>query len=337
MAALGLLATTAACGSTSPASASSNKPVPLVVYSAQGYDQAEVTAFQKATGIPTELTDSSTGPLLEKVSAEAQNPHWGLLWIDGDEPFAALDQQGALVKNFQPKVDYNQLGQDTDPSDHSYYPTGITLAGAVVYEPSQTPNPPTSWQELTQPQWKGQVAMNNPSISGPTFPFVAGMYNYLGGVSQGEAYFQALKANGLQVFTTNKHTLAALEQGQVKLAIIQSSAGIGAALKDPNIKVDYLSPETLLPSVIGIDAKVSKTEIAEAEKFVNFVLSPAGQQIMQSGDPTGDSNYYPVVNGVQPKNGVPALAGISTQTVDPYKYGPMESSINSWFTANIVS
>ena len=65
---------------------------------------------------------------------------------------------------------------------------------------------------------------------------------------------------------------------------------------------------TLLPSAIGIDAKAPAAEQAEAEKFVEFVLSPAGQKVMQTGDPTGDSLYYPVLSGVNAAAGAAGAA-----------------------------
>ena len=79
-----------------------------------------------------------------------------------------------------------------------------------------------------------------PRCFGPTFPFVAGMMNYLGGVDQGEQFYTNLSNNGLHVYLTNGNTLAALEAGIIKLALIQSSAGIGAGLKTPDIKVKFL-------------------------------------------------------------------------------------------------
>src|SRR6266851_3347948 len=72
------------------------------------------------------------------------------------------------------------------------------------------------------------------------------------------------------------------------------------AIGDKNLGITYLHPVTLLPSAIGIDAKASPAVQAEAEKFIEFVLSPAGQKVMQTGDPTGDSLFYPVVQGVSP-------------------------------------
>src|SRR3982074_966679 len=83
-------------GSASPATSGASPSgapgtVPLVVYSAQGYDAPVTKAFTKATGIPVSLVDDSTGPLLTKIAAEKNNPKWGLLWCDGDTAFAALD------------------------------------------------------------------------------------------------------------------------------------------------------------------------------------------------------------------------------------------------------
>jgi iron(III) transport system substrate-binding protein len=312
------------------------KPVTLVVYSAQGYDSAETKAFQAATGIPVKLDDNSTGPLLTQIEASRNNPNWGLLWVDGATAFAGLDVQHLLLRGWEPSVKWDTLGKQSVPKDKSYVPTGVTLMAAMVYDSSKVPNPPTSWAALTGAQWKGAVGMNDPSQSGPTFPFIAGMMNYLGGVKQGETYFRALKANGLVIHPTNGPTLQALTSGQIKLALVQSSAGIGARSTDPALRVKYLDPVTLLPSAIGIDAKAPGAVQTEAKRFVEFVLSRQGQHVMQTGDPTGDSLYYPVLNGVVPLSSLPSLSGVATQSIDPYTWGPREPAVNTWFDSNIV-
>src|SRR5580693_2583055 len=329
-------ASSPAGSSSATASAAAASKVTLVVYSAQGYDSAMTKAFTQATGIPVKLDDNSTGPLLTQIEASKNNPNWGLLWVDGATAFAGLDTQGLLMKGFEPSVAWNSLGQQSVPTDKSYVPTGVTLVAAVAYNKDKVKNPPATWQALLGSQWKGQVGMNDPSQSGPTFPFIAGMMNYLGGVSAGQTYFTKLKANGLVIHPTNGPTLQALTSGQINLALVQSSAAIGAALGDKNIGISYLHPVTLLPSAIGIDAKAPAAEQAEAEKFIEFVLSPAGQKVMQSGDPTGDSLYYPVIQGVSPLSSLPSLASTTTQTINPYTWGPQEGTINTWFDDNIV-
>lgn len=354
LAALAMGAPLAACGSgsgnsnaaantatTTASKAATSLPatkVPLVVYAAEGYDQAEVTAFQKATGIPTKLVDHSTGTLLAKMQAEGSHPQWGVFWSDGDAAYAALDQKGMLVKGFEPDTGtLTALGKKVVPKDKSYIPTGLTVAGAIIYNSKTVTNPPTSWSQLTSPQWKGAVGMNNPAISGPTYNVVAGIMHQLGGVNAGESFFKKLAANGLHVYTTNKVTLTALLQGQIKLAIVQNSAGIGFEYKYPQLKVDYPKYVTDLPSVIGIDSKVSKAEQAEAEKFANFVYSPQGQAVMLSGDPHGDSLFFPIVKGTSQHKLVPQLSTIPIQFINPYTWGPRESSVNQWFTSNVVN
>jgi iron(III) transport system substrate-binding protein len=316
---------------------------PLYVYSAQGYDSDVSKAFTKATGIPVNLVDDSTGPLLAKIQAEKNNPRWGVLWVDGNTPFAALDKQG-LLATYKSKASFNTLGKSLVPTDNSYIPTGTTVMAAMIYNADKVTNVPTSYQDLLKPQYKGMIGMNDPSQSGPTFPFIAGIFNQLGGqtngVKAGEEFFKQLKGNGLQVFPTNGDTKHALETGLINIGLIQSSAAIGEVIKFTakpqagfNPKIVYLPKSTLLPSVIGIDDKVSATEQVEAKKFVDFVLSAAGQKAMQGGDASGDSLYWPVIGGINPLPQLPAAPAF--QSIDPYFWGPQQGTIDDWFDTNI--
>jgi iron(III) transport system substrate-binding protein len=345
-----VVALTSACGGSTTggsSSASSSSPaaaakVPLVLYSAQGYDSDMAKAFTKATGIPVKLDDDSTGPLLTKIAAERNNPQWGLLWVDGDTAFAALDKQGQLLP-YAPKAALTDVGQQLLPADHTYVPTGTTVMAALIYNSAKVSSVPASYQDLLGPAYKGKVGMNDPSQSGPTFPFIAGLMNQLGGesggVTAGESFLSQLKANGLQVHPTNGDTLHALETGAIDYGLIQSSAATGEILKTPATasfapKVVYLPKSTLLPSVIGIDKAAPAAEQAEAEQFIEFVLSPAGQKVMQGGDPTGDSLYWPVVPGVDALSGLSAFP-TTYQKIDPYFWGPQESTVNTWFDSTV--
>ncbi|HET9075115.1 MAG TPA: extracellular solute-binding protein [Solirubrobacteraceae bacterium] len=307
----------------------------LLVYSAQGYDANTVKAFSQATGVPTELVDDSTGPLLARIQAEKANPQWGLLWVDGATAFASLDQQGLLEKNLKvPALD--SAGTKVLPSDRSFIPTGITGACTIVYNAKALSNPPSSFQGLLSPSLKGKVGMNDPAVSGPTYPCVAGLMQMLGGVSAGEGFLRKLKANGLHVSQTNGDTLHLLTTGQIDVGLIQSSAALGAALGTPGLKVKFLNGITALPSAIGVDAKAPAAVKAEAQKFIDYVLSPAGQHQMQTGDPTGDSLFWPTAVNTTPLKGLPAYSSLQTQTINPYTWGSRESAVNGWFTNNIA-
>lgn len=329
-------AAAAAPATTSAAAASTSGGQPtLLVYSAQGYDHNTVAAFQKATGIPTKLVDDSTGPLLARIQAERANPQWGLLWVDGNEAFAALDRQGMLARPLHVPA-LNATGRRLVPADRSFVPTGVTMACTMIYNTHAIKTPPTSWQQLLSGPLKGKVGMNDPAVSGPTYPCVAGLMSYLGGVSAGESYLKQLKAAGLKVSQTNGDTIHLLQTGQIDVGLIQSSAALGAAKTTQGLKVAYLPKLTLLPSVIGVDAKAPAAERSEAQRFIDYVLSSAGQHQMQTGDPTGDSLFWPVAVNTSPLPELPALSSISSRTIDPYTWGPREPSINTWFQ-NIIA
>lgn len=337
----GANASNSGSASTSTTSSATTEKTPLIVYSAQGYDSPVTKAFTQGTGIPVNLVDDSTGPLLTKVAAEKNNPQWGLLWVDGDTAFAALDKQAMLLP-YTPKAQLNAVGTALVPSDHSFIPVSTTVMAALIYNAAKAPSVPASYQDLLDPKYKGMIGMNDPSQSGPTFPFIAGLMNQLGGQSNGVAagkdYLTKLKANGLHVFPTNGDTLHALETGQISYGLIQSSAAAGEVAKvktsaafDP--KVVYLPTATLLPGVIGIDKAAPTAVQDEAKQFVEFVLSPAGQQAMLAGDPKGDSQYWPIVPGVTALPTLPAIPAY--QKIDPYFWGPQENDVNTFFDSTI--
>lgn len=330
-----LLSACGSSGTTASSTATATKAVPLYLLSSEGYDSAECKAFQKATGTICKLSDNSTGPALAEIQATKNNPHWGVAWTDGNAPYAALDQQGMLLKNWEPSTGaLTPQGQKVLPADKSYIPTGLTVAGAFIYNSSIVKSPPQTWQDLLLPQWKGKVGMNNPSVDGPSYPILANLFSYLGGVSQGEAFMTKLKANG---FYVSSNSIADdLLAGKVQVAIGQNTSGLGRAFKNPAIKVFYPTPSAALPSTIAIDGKASPQEIKDAKAFANFVYSPAGQKVMLTGDPTGDSQFFPIITGTTARPNVPVPSTIPFNFVDPYKWGNLQPSINTWFTAHIA-
>ena len=323
---------------TAGAAASTEKP--LVVYSSEGLDAVELKAFREATGIPVKLETSTSSALVTRIEHEKGDPTWGVLWLDGPTELAQLDKRHLLVRGYEPHVSWNTEGKTVLPKDKSYVPTGVTLAGAVVYTPNVVTDPPTSWSALLQHKWKGAVGIDNPNRTEPTYQFLAGMMSDMGGkngIKKGEAYLKKLKKNGLVVQTTNGTTLRGLTSGHIKLAVLQSSAALGSLHTHPGLRVQYLAPETLLPSAVGIDAKAPTAEKNEAKKFVAYVLSPAGQQVMESATPSDASHYYPVVTGVAPPTTVPNPATIKTQSITAALWGVHEHAIDEWFTKHVAN
>ncbi len=347
-----ILSFTAACGSaasssnaqTSSAAAQlaasqCNKSTGLVVYSAQGYDSDTVKAFTRDTGIQAQLVDDSTGNILAKVAAEGNNPQWDVVWFDGNVTMQNLDDQGYLLKwKSSNTSNYTQQGQSLIPSDYAYYPSGLTAAGVIIYNKAHAPAQlPQDWKDLLNPAYKNQVEMNDPSLSGPTYPFVAGVSQLLGGEDQGKNYFTQLKANGLRAYQTNDLTITAVKTGAKEFGIVQDSAYYGeVANGDNNIGVIYpTSGVAALPSEMGIAANGAHQACAEA--FVNYVMSQQGQQSMTHHDPTdGDTYFIELIQGVTPVV-TRQTTGINFFNLNVEKWANVENEYKQWFTANIVS
>lgn len=321
--------------------ASGSTPAPkamLTLYSAQGYDDAMAKAFEAKTGIKVNLVDMSTGPLVAKVEAEKSNSHWDVAWFDGDASMQELDNQGLLLQGWNPNdaSTLTQLGQSLVAADKSYYPTGVTAAAAIGVNTKLLPSSeyPKDWKDLLSPTFKNAVAMNDPSVSGPTYPYVAGMLNLIGD-AQGKQFFSSMKTNGLKVGQTNKVNIQALVSGQVKAVTIQDSALVAA--KEQGNPIDIIYPSSgvfTLPGVISINKNAQNQETAK--QFVEYVLSQEGQKVML--DPKnggGDSYYNPVITGVEP-NAVRKQSGINWVKVDPVKSAQNENEIKKWFNETIT-
>ncbi|MFY4776180.1 ABC transporter substrate-binding protein [Metabacillus sp. RGM 3146] len=338
-----MMVAAAGCGSASNQSKASSaakgdaKDKELVFYSAEGFDQDIAAAFEKKTGIKVKLIDDSTGPLLAKMQAEKANPQWDVAWFDGPSNMQGLDDQGMLYKDYLPSgtAQYTDLGKKMLPKNHAYFPVTATASGAIAYNTKlvKASELPKDWPDLLKPKYKGQIAMNNPSISGPTYSTVLGLMILQGGIPQGKDFFTKLKANGLQVFDSNGPTLTNLSKGNVKFAIAQDSAIIDRMSKKEPINIIYPSSGvTTLTSNIGIDAKAPHLEAAK--KFVDFALSAEAIKIGTTID-GGDSNFISLLQNAPAKQGI-RPATVKWNEEDPVQGAQHENDIKQWFTQNIV-
>ncbi len=332
--------TTAASSGTpsSSSQAACNKSTGITLYSAQGYDSDAAKAFQRQTGITVNLVDDSTGNLLAKIAAEGNNPQWDAVWFDGNVTMQSLDDQGLLLKWNSPNINnYTQLGASNVPSDHAYYPTGITAAGAIVYNTKHVPAAglPQDWSDLLKPAYKNLMAENDPAFSGPAYPFIAGVSQVLGGEAQGKQFFTSLKANGDKIFQTNDPTLNSVETGAREFAIIQDSAYYAAVKAGQPLGIIYpTSGVAALPSEIGISAHAP--HVACAEQFVNWLLSSAGQTVMTHHDPTdGDTYFVEIIQGITPVV-TRQTTGINFVNLNVPMWAGVETEYKQWFHTNIV-
>ncbi len=91
-----------------------------------------------------------------------------------------------------------------------------------------------------------------------------------------------------------------------------------------------------LPSDIAIGAGVRGGTLQQARRFVEFVLSPAGQRVMQRADPDADSNYQPLLQGVPALPAVSRLVVRDPLLLDPLAWGPRQAGVDQWFSSRVM-
>ena len=308
----------------------------LIIYSGLDYGPQVAAAFTHKTGIKVKIIRLSTGSLLARISAQGHHPDWSLAWFDGATAAVSLDRAHLLARDLPEPTNLTRLGQTMLPANGAYVPTGCTLAGVFITPRAATFAPPRHWSDLTRPIYHGLIGMNDPSISGPTYPALAGMLKSAGGWPEGKPFIEALKADGLHIYAKNDATLAALRSGAIQIAIVQSSAALHFADSiDQSLRVSFPHPAYLLPNVLVMAPGLKPTLRTDAIRFIAYANSPAAQRIRTSQN-DGDAYYWPIIRGAEPRAGMPPLASLDVATLNARRWGRAQNSITAWFAKRIV-
>lgn len=177
----------------------------LTVYTALENDQLapfKAAAERAVPSIEIAWVRDSTGVITARLLAERANPRadaiWGLsvfslLALEGQEMLEAYTPPGAaaLRPNFRSdRQPMTWVGMDA-------YVAAICFNRPVAQQ-RNLPRP-TSWADLLQPQFRGQVAMPNPASSGTGFLTVAG---WIASMGERQAWdFMGRLHDNIQVYT----------------------------------------------------------------------------------------------------------------------------------------
>ncbi|MFR9753437.1 iron ABC transporter substrate-binding protein [Nocardia sp. 004] len=295
---------------------SSNDANAIIVYNAQheSLTREWAEAFTADTGIKVTLRQGGDTALANQLVAEgAASP--ADVFLTENSPAMALVENAGLFTAMDPQT-LNQVPAQFRPSTGKW--TGIAARSTVfVYNKNQlsADQLPASLLDLAQPQWQGRWGAG---VSGADFQAIVAGLLVLKGEDTTRAWLQGMKANATP-FPNNVATMKAVDSGNPDGGIIYHYYWYRdqAATKDSSAEtaLHYFRNQDpgAFVSISGGGVLASSTKQESAQKFLAFITSKAGQEVLRDGS----SMEYPVASDVAANPALPPLADLQAPAIDP--------------------
>jgi len=321
-----VLATTlTACGTATPSSGSgsgsgssagSGSGGAIVVYNAQHEDlvQEMVAGFTKATGIAVTLRNGDDAELGNQLVQEGKASPADVFLTENSPSMALVDRAGLFTKISASTTANVPAAYRPSTGDWTGWAARATV---FAYNPAkvQASALPASILDLAEPKWKGRVGI---AAGGADFQAIVSAVLSIEGQDKTKAWLDGLKTNA-KVYQGNTAIMKAVDAGEVDSGVIyhyywaKDRAESGANSK--NVQLLYFGkqdPGAFL-SDSGAGVLASSKHQADAQKFVDYLTSKAGQQILAKSA----ALEYAIASGVAPNVALKPIADLQAPTVDP--------------------
>ncbi len=312
----------AASAASGSSSAAAEEPEPvgtgtggLVVYNAQheNLTQAWAEAFTAETGIKIEMRNGSDNELANQLVAEGSGSPADVFLTENSPGMNIVEQAGLFVPVDAATV--AQVPSQYNPSTGNW--VGIAARSTVfVYNTDLLPEAelPASIMDLQDPAWAGKWAA---SPSGADFQAIVSAILELKGADATSAWLDAMKTNA-GIYRGNTTVMKAVNAGEVPGGVIYHYYWYGdqAGTGENSSKTKLLfwgdqDPGAFL-SVSGGGVLASSTKQADAQKFLAFITSKAGQQVV------ADTVFeYPIGSDVPANPALKPISELQPPTIDP--------------------
>ena len=266
-----------------------------------------VAAFEKATGITVQIRTNDSAVLADQIVQEGDATPADVYISENSPELLDLQRRGLLTR-----LPQSVLGQvpkaDASPTGNW---VGMALrVSSLAYNPAQVPRSqlPASLLDLAQPQWKGKIAI---APADSDFPPIVAAVIATHGETAARTWLAGLKRNA-RIYQDEESIVAAVNRGDVATGVINQYYWYRLRLEIGKQAIDsalyYFSPDDVgaVINISGAAILKSSNHQKNAERFVSFLVSKAGQQIIARSD---DFEYL-VRPDTAPNGALPPLASI---------------------------
>jgi iron(III) transport system substrate-binding protein len=271
----------------------------LTVYSGQHVQttQALVAAFEHDTGIGVNLRSADEDVLADQIVTEGSHSPADVFYTENSPPLQYLASKG-LLATVEPATLDNTPSRFNSPDGQW---VGVSARVSVMVYNTSLLKPselPTSALQLADSKWKGRIGIAGSETDfQPIVTSIAHTY----GAAAALRWLEAVKANaGSHSYPDNETLTDQINTGQVALGVVnqyywyRQRAQAGAA--GTHSAIAYFAPRDVgyVIDVSGAGILKSSSHQREAQRFLAFLTSAQGQQIIAQSD----SFEYPVASGV---------------------------------------
>jgi iron(III) transport system substrate-binding protein len=289
----------------------------VVIYTSldQVFSEPILRAFEERTGIDVkavyDVEASKTTGLVNRLIAERPHPRADVFWNSEVSRTLVLEDKGVLAPYRSPSA-ADIPEQFKDPEG---YWTGFAARSRVLIYNTDLLDPdqaPRSIFELTEPRWRGRVALAYP-LFGTTATHVAALYATLG-QERTEAYLRDLKANDVLIVDGNATSRDVVVQGEVPVGFTDTD-DVNVAIRAGR-PVDMVFPDAdgigtlLIPNTVALVAGGPNPRAGK--RLIDFLLSREVERELAFSE----SMQIPVRDGVERPGHVPPFEAIRAMQVD---------------------
>ncbi len=235
-----------------------------------------VKEFEEKTGIKVEIVAAGTGELLKRVQSEKDNPLGDVLWGGGAESLQAFSELFEPYKSAElENVDAKYYDKDNKWTGESPLPMVILYNTNLVPENIEI----TSWKDILNPEFKGKIAMADPSKSGSAYTILVTMLTAYQSENDGWDFIKAFYNNlDGKILTSSSAVYKGVADGEYALGLTLEKKAIKYVLSGAPVKIVYPSEGTsAVPDGVAI-IKGTKN-LDNAKRFMDFILSKDTQTL----------------------------------------------------------
>jgi iron(III) transport system substrate-binding protein len=289
----------------------------LVLYNGQHEQttQALVSAFEKQTGIDVTVRNGDEGTFVEQIMQEGSRSPADVLYTENSPALMKLSGQHLLTSVTGRTL--TAVPSRTSSPAGDWVGVSARVSGLVYNTSAVRPSQlPASIMDLASPAWAGKVGVAPGETDfQPIITSIADTY----GSAAALTWLKAVKSNASShIYQDNETLTSEVNSGQVQIGLIDHyywyrlRAQLGAAAPHSALHFFADGDPGYVLDVSGAGALASSKHQAAAQKFLAFLVSPAGQRIIAHTD----SYEFPLRAGVAPHAGLPPLSSLHPDAAD---------------------